>query len=121
MSEDDDRRRDAAALRRLTDATGLIIAYPAAVSDRLALLRALASRIEPGRVYSEHEINELIQRHVHPDAVDHVTLRRDLIDYQLIQRTDRGTRYWRNVESQGIPPRVELGPGCVRPSWFDDE
>jgi hypothetical protein len=104
----DDYDHDASALRRLTDSSGLIIAYPAAVSDRLALLRALAARITPGQVYTEHEINQLIQAHVHPDAVDHVTLRRDLIDYQLIQRTDRGTRYWRIADSRGVPPRVDL-------------
>ena len=98
------------SLRRLTDSTGLIIAYPAATSDRLAVLRALAARMVAGQVYTEHEINQLIQQHVHPDAVDHVTLRRDLIDYQLIQRTERGTRYWRVAGSRGIPPRLDMRP-----------
>lgn len=117
----DDHDHDASALRRLTDSSGLIIAYPAAVSDRLAVLRALAGRITPGQIYSEHEINLLIQRHVHPDAVDHVTLRRDLIDYQLIQRTDRGTRYWRITDSRGIPPRIDLAWPHTRPPETDDD
>jgi hypothetical protein len=99
---------DASVLRRLTDASGLIIAYPAAAADRLVILRALAARITLGQVYTEHEMNQLIQQHVHPDAIDHVTLRRDLIDYQLIQRTDRGTRYWRIADSRGIPPRIDI-------------
>lgn len=112
---------EARALRRLTDATGLIIAYPAAESDRLAVLRALAGRIAPEKVYTEHELNELIQRHVHPHAVDHVTVRRDLIDYQLIRRTDTGARYWRDITSQGVPPRVELGPGSFGAPHMSDE
>ena len=103
--------QDAHTLRRLTDASGLIIAYPAATSDRLVILRALAARIAPERVYTEHELNELIQANVHPDVIDHVSVRRDLIDYQFIRRTDTGARYWRDLTSQGIPPRVshELG------------
>jgi hypothetical protein len=120
----DDHDQDASALRRLTDSSGLIIAYPAAVSDRLAVLRALAARMTLGQIYSEHAINELIQLHVHPDAVDHVTLRRDLIDYQLIQRTDRGTRYWRIAGSQGVPPRLDMTPplmGRPRPDEPRDE
>lgn len=117
----DDHESDASVLRRLTDATGLILAYPAAVSDRLVLLRALAARMADGQVYTEHQINELIQRHVHPDAVDHVTLRRDLVDYQLIQRTDRGTRYWRSAESRGIPPRLKLGSPLLPQPRTDDE
>lgn len=112
---------DAGVLRRLTDSSGLIIAYPAAVSDRLVILRALAARITLGQVYTEHEINQLIQQHVHPDAVDHVTLRRDLIDYQLIQRTDRGTRYWRVADSRGIPPRIDIRWPYDRPSEIDDD
>lgn len=117
----DDHDQEASALRRLTDSSGLIIAYPAAVSDRLTVLRALAARMAPGQVYTEHEINQFIQQHVHPDAVDHVTLRRDLIDYQLIQRTDRGTRYWRIVESRGIPPHLDMTPPLMGPPQADDE
>lgn len=115
MTPDDDDGQDASTLRRLTDATGLIIAYPPAVSDRLVILRALAERITHGQIYSEHEINELIQKYVHPDVVDHVTLRRDLIDYQLIQRTDRGTRYWRIADSRGIPPRLDMRSPLLGP------
>ena len=99
------------ALRRLTDATGLNIAYPAGAADRLVILRALARRIDPERIYTEHELNELIQQHLHPDAIDHVTVRRDLIDYQFIRRTANGARYWRDASSEGIVPNVQLGSG----------
>ncbi|NTW04330.1 MAG: DUF2087 domain-containing protein [Oscillochloris sp.] len=109
------------ALNRLTDATGLIIAYPAAGSDRLAVLRHMASYIVPGQIYSEHEINALIQAHVHPDAVDHVTMRRDLIDYQFIRRTSSGARYWRDESNNGIPPRLQLGDGVIGAPHVRDE
>ena len=112
---------DSGPLRRLTDATGLIIAYPAGASDRLVVLRALAARIAPQRSYTEHELNELIQQHVHPSAADHVTVRRDLIDYQFIRRTDSGARYWRDESSEGIPPEVQLGPGAYGPFHFGGE
>ncbi len=109
------------ALRRLTDASGLIIAYPAAESDRVVVLRLLAGRIVPQQVYSEHEINALIQQHVHPAAADHVTVRRDLIDYQFIRRTDGGARYWRDATSQGIPPEHRAGTGNVGPDHVAGE
>lgn len=37
---------------------------------------------------------------------DHVTVRRDLIDDRLLQRSDDGARYWRRAESTLPAPRT---------------
>ena len=52
---------------------------------RLAVLRWLAAKFEPGRTYREAEVNELIERH-HPDFA---SLRRFLVDEGLMER-ERG-------------------------------
>lgn len=109
------------ALQNLMDATGLIIAYPAGAHERLALLRALAARFTPRQTYTEQEINVLIQQHVHPAAVDHVTVRRDLVDYQLIHRTEWGARYWRDEVGEGVLPDVQAGLGTFGPDHVAGE
>lgn len=64
---------------------------PASRKKREIVLRWLANRFEPGRRYSEREVNEILKRH-HPDSA---TLRRELISeaHGLMQR-EQGT-YWR--------------------------
>ncbi len=52
---------------------------------RLAVLRWLAAKFEPGRTYREAEVNEIIERH-HPD---YASLRRFLVDEGLMER-ERG-------------------------------
>jgi hypothetical protein len=103
------------------DATGLIVAYPAGANERLALLRALVARFAPRQAYAEREINALIRQHVHPAAADHVTVRRDLVDFQLLRRTEGGTRYWRDETSLGTLPEVLSGPGTIGPNHMAGE
>jgi hypothetical protein len=75
---------------------------PATRKKRDVILRWLAERFEPGRVYTEPEVNELLKRY-HPDAA---TLRRELIGYKLLGR-EHGA-YWR------IEPQSAGGQGASR-------
>ncbi|HEV8194785.1 MAG TPA: metalloregulator ArsR/SmtB family transcription factor [Ktedonobacterales bacterium] len=68
---------------------GRLTGIPASRKKRDVILRWLAERFEPGRVYTEPEVNELLKRY-HPDAA---TLRRELIGYGLLGR-EHGA-YWR--------------------------
>ncbi len=68
---------------------GRLKEIPATRKKRDVILRWLARQFEPGRVYTEPEVNELLKRY-HPDAA---TLRRELIGYRLLAR-EHGT-YWR--------------------------
>ena len=63
---------------------------------RLAVLRWLAAKFEPGRLYREAEVNELIERH-HPD---YASLRRSLVDEGLMER-ERGI--YRRVSETPAP------------------
>jgi ArsR family transcriptional regulator, arsenate/arsenite/antimonite-responsive transcriptional repressor len=61
---------------------GKLAQYPAQQSKRLVVLKWLASHFEPGRDYSEREVNELLSGH----SEDYATLRRYLVDMELLAR-----------------------------------
>ncbi|KAB8319126.1 metalloregulator ArsR/SmtB family transcription factor [Tolypothrix campylonemoides VB511288] len=65
---------------------------PASRKKRLVILKWLASKFDVDLKYSEHTVNEILKCY-HPD---YATLRRELINYQLIQR-ENGV-YWRVVQ-----------------------
>ncbi len=56
----------------------------------------LASKFEKGKKYTEKEVNEVIDAwHTFNDAA---SLRRDLINYQHLSRTNDGAKYWVNTK-----------------------
>ena len=75
---------------------GRVVSLPAARARRRALLDWLAGLFEPGRRYAEPEVNRLLAERVGPGAVgvDHVTLRRYLVDEAFLDR--RENTYWRS-------------------------
>ena len=88
---------------------GRITTWPARRKDQVTVLHYLVNQFEPGREYTEKQVNELLLDHIavpaqngqfndHVDApVDHATLRRKLMEERLMQRTSDGARYWRVV------------------------
>ena len=68
---------------------GRIDALPAKRSRRLLMLGEVAQVFEPGVRYSERQVNDVLGA-LHPD---YVTLRRHLVDEQLMDRA--GGEYWR--------------------------
>lgn len=69
---------------------GRITSVPAARTKRLILLDWLAQDFEPGRRYSEREVNEILAAR---DA-DPAAMRRYLVDEGLLDRA--GGEYWRS-------------------------
>jgi hypothetical protein len=61
---------------------GHLETIPSSRADRIAVLRHLAQRFEPGREYYESEVNRILQG-VHSD---HAMLRRYLVDEKLLRR-----------------------------------
>jgi biotin operon repressor len=59
----------------------------------MPVLRYLTQRFEPGRQYTEREVNDII-RQLHDD---YVTLRRLLIDFHFLDRQSGGSLYWRTT------------------------
>lgn len=58
--------------------------------SRLVVLAELARGFEPGRVYSEKEIDLRLKA----SYDDYVTLRRCLVDYGFLERLPDGSQYW---------------------------
>ena len=78
-------------------ADGKLEVVPRKRSRKLIVLRWLVQRFEPGRRYTESEVNQIIAE-VHPDFA---TLRRELYDAYLLDRED-GV-YWRHDDSVARP------------------
>jgi len=71
---------------------GLAISnWPKKQKEKLVLLKRVAELFEPGRRYSEAEVNAILS----PVWYDHVTIRRYLIEYRFLERKPDGSEYWR--------------------------
>jgi hypothetical protein len=90
-AQDDDAAGGGPARVRALFSRGRLVEIPRAPELRMELLRFLAERFEPGRAYTEHDVNALL-REVHDD---HAALRRYLVDAGLLVRDDAGTSYRR--------------------------
>ena len=114
-----------AVLRRLL-ANGRLTAMPKRPADQDLVARLAAARFEPGHEYSEAEVNERLvawlERLCEPFGVDHVTLRRLLVDSRLLVRTSTGSLYRlneaRSAELDGLatidPVRILEGIAAER-------
>lgn len=80
--------------------------FPRKRRDRQILMKSILMAMDSAATYGEAEVNEIIQawnRDVAPAIeTDHVTVRRWLIDYGLLERTADGKFY-----------RVGFPPGAV--------
>ncbi len=80
-------------LRRFLDRSGKLTTWPPARQrDKLLILEYLASFFEPGRIYSEKEVNELLLQH--SAFKDAAALRRALYEFRFMSRTRDGASYW---------------------------
>lgn len=89
-------RTELNALKRML-ANGPLTAIPKRPSDQELLLALAAARFEPQKAYGETEVNEILQswleKFCDPHGIDHVTLRRMLVDARLLSRTKSGSTY----------------------------
>lgn len=69
---------------------GPLTEFPKKEKRKLAILRQLVRRFEPGRKYSEKEVNEVLRS----AYADFATLRRYLIEYGFLDREPDCTLYW---------------------------
>lgn len=69
---------------------GRLVRLPTKHSHRLVVLDELAQRFEPGRKYTERQVNALLSA----SDIDVATLRRYLVDVDMLDRVDGN--YWRS-------------------------
>lgn len=98
-------------IKQFLDGSGKITQLPQKQKARLALLEYLTEKFDPGRTYSEREVNAICsQWHTFGD---YFLLRRELVDHDLLCRERDGSRYWR---PQAAQEEMELDPECLLPA-----
>ena len=79
-------------LRPFMDDDGRLRQWPTRQKTQRMAVALLAGRFEPGRVYSERQVNELLlEWHTFGDWA---LLRRMLNDWGYLDRERDGSRYW---------------------------
>ena len=102
--EPDHREMAHRALKRLL-ANGRLTAVPKRPADQKLFVALAASQIDARRSCLESEVNERLRIWLEtisePFGIDHVTLRRMLVDSGLLTRTSSGSTYQINVARLG--------------------
>lgn len=101
-------------LANFVGAGGRLLSIPAQHKKRIVVLRWLVEDFQPGRRYREAEVNRVISRR-HPDFA---TLRRYLVDEELMQRR-RGI-YWRTGSLPDVGHDPASWPGLPGPLDLPD-
>ena len=86
--------------------------FPRAKRDREILMKSIALDLDEKATYSERDVNEQLKRWLREIApaieVDHVTLRRWLVDYGHLERTRDGKQYRVGFPARGVAFDVEV-------------
>lgn len=69
---------------------GPLDVFPSKEKRKFIIAQEVIKRFEVGKIYLENEINELLKT-VHQDFA---TIRRFLIDYRFMNRSNDGKEYW---------------------------
>lgn len=69
---------------------GPLETYPLKEKRRVAILKHISKRFDPDKTYTEKEINSVLK----DIYEDYVMLRRHLIEYGFMDRTQDGSSYW---------------------------
>ena len=107
-------------LRNYLDKEGRVMEFPSRRNkgkERSLVLHYLASKFQPGVIYTEREVNRLLNQH-HTFG-DPAMLRRELFEHQMLHRRRDGSAYWVGGGSSGesvsesgvVPGRDESGAG----------
>lgn len=93
-----------ASLLRAFVPDGRLIRLPAKRGRRRLVLEYVAQSFEPGRRFPEREIDVVLRALCEGGEIDHVSVRRHLVDEGLLSRADG--MYWRSggwVDVFGAP------------------
>jgi hypothetical protein len=83
------------------DDEGKVKIWPSKMKKKLAVLEYIADKFEPGKDYTEKEVNAIINEwHTFGD---YFILRRGMADYKLLNRTKDGSRYWKGGDGAELP------------------
>ncbi len=69
---------------------GALKTYPSKEKRKIIVLEEITKNFKRGKIYSEKEVNRVLSRIFE----DYVTIRRALIEYGFLKRTDDCSKYW---------------------------
>ncbi len=78
-------------LKRFLDNKGKVAIYPSKLRSKHIVLEYLSEKFDNEVVYSEAEVNEILKEH--HTFEDWARLRRDLVDFKYMSRSQDGARY----------------------------
>lgn len=81
---------DRKVMATFVDGEGRIKDFPMQEKKFLVLLRYVLKTFEPGRRYTEKQVNEILARY----SDDTAQLRRSLVEYGMMDREGGGGEYW---------------------------
>ncbi|MBB6713276.1 DUF2087 domain-containing protein [Clostridium gasigenes] len=84
-----DKERES-IIKNYMDENGAVKTYPAKEKKKIIVLAEIVKNFSKGRKYSEKEINSMLKRIYE----DYATIRRALIEYGFIERTNDCSSYW---------------------------
>jgi hypothetical protein len=110
------------SLRRLLRG-GELTGLPKRRADRYMLLALAAARLDPDRAYSESEVNILLGTWLasfcSTITMDHVTIRRFLVDHRFLRRDPSGRFY--KVNAAIIDATIDDSAKAIHPRDVLDE
>ncbi|MBV7274263.1 DUF2087 domain-containing protein [Clostridiaceae bacterium UIB06] len=77
-------------IKTYMDDTGALKIYPSKEKKKIIVLEEICNNFSKGKTYSEKEINRILKRIYQ----DYASIRRALIEYGFIERTNDCNRYW---------------------------
>ncbi|OMG50476.1 hypothetical protein BK140_05995 [Paenibacillus macerans] len=83
--DDNDKRFRESVIKNFFTAEGRLKSIPAQLKKKLVVLERIALKLEPGRKYSEKEMNELIKGY----HDDYATIRREFIIHRFMFRENQ--------------------------------
>jgi hypothetical protein len=104
-------------LKRLL-VNGPLTGYPSRPADQELLIELAALKLDPAATYRETEVNAVLRDWLAtfcaPFGIDHVTLRRELVDRRFLSRDTAGSSYAVNRERvAAIDADGSVEPGQV--------
>lgn len=94
-----DQQADWSDLRHFLNEQGQITAWPRRKKQlRLRILQLLVAKFDHDRMYTEEEVNTILN--THHTFNDAALLRRVLCDFNYLERLPDGSRYWREGSSR---------------------
>lgn len=68
-----------------------LLCFPKKSSAKRDVLKIIINKFDEDKIYNEREVNEILKKIYD----DYILIRRSLVEYSFLCRTDDGSKYWK--------------------------